>query len=61
MRYVNLRKVLGNCLNWKKILVRPSKKAKGNVNFLFKLEFHVDRVEKKQYKMKLKKLLSLSS
>ena len=36
------------------------KKFKVNVNFLFKLRFHIDRVEKKQQKIKLRKLRSLS-
>ena len=36
------------------------KKTKVNINFLFKLRFHLDRVEKKQQKVKLKKLRSLS-
>ena len=35
-------------------------KAKVNVNFLFKLRIHLDRLEKKQQKLKLKKLRSLS-
>ena len=35
-------------------------KKKVNINFLFKLRFHLDRVEKKQQKVKLKKLRSLS-
>ena len=30
------------------------KKTKVNVNFLFNLKFHLDRVEKKQQKIKLK-------
>ena len=34
--------------------------TKVNVNFLFKLRFHLDRVEKKQQKIKLEKLCSLS-
>ena len=37
------------------------KKTKVNINFLFKLRFHLDKVEKKQEKVKLKKLRSLSS
>ena len=36
------------------------RKAKVNVNFLFKLKIHLDRLEKKQQKLKLKKLRSLS-
>ena len=36
------------------------RKTKINVNFLFRLSFHLDRVEKKQQKIKLKKLRSLS-
>ena len=36
------------------------KKTKVNVNFLFKLRFHLNKVEKKQHKIKLKKLPSLS-
>ena len=36
------------------------KKTKVNINFLFKLRFHLDRVEKKQQKVKLKKLRPLS-
>ena len=36
------------------------KKTKVNVNFLFKLRFHFYRVEKKQQKIKLEKLRSLS-
>ena len=36
------------------------RKSKVNVNFLFKLRFHLDRVEKKQQKIKLRKLRSLS-
>ena len=36
------------------------RKTKVNVNFLFKLRFHLDRVEKKQQKIKLRKLRSLS-
>ena len=36
------------------------KKTKVNINFLFKLRFHLDRVEKKQQKVKLKKFRSLS-
>ena len=36
------------------------RKFKVNVNFLFKLRFHLDRVEKKQQKIKLRKLRSLS-
>ena len=36
------------------------KETKVNLNFLFKLRFHLDRVEKKQQKVKLKKLRSLS-
>ena len=36
------------------------KKTKANVYFLFKLRFHLDRVERKQQKIKLKKLRSLS-
>ena len=36
------------------------RKFKVNVNFLFKLRFHIDRVEKKQQKIKLRKLRSLS-
>ena len=36
------------------------RKAKVNVNFLFKLRFHLDRFERKQQKIKLKKLCSLS-
>ena len=36
------------------------RKTKVNVNFLFKLRFHLDRVEKKQQKIKRKKLRSLS-
>ena len=36
------------------------RKTKVNVNFLFKLRFHLDRVEKKQQKIKLKKIRSLS-
>ena len=39
---------------------RVIKKPKVNINFLFKLRFHLDRVEKKQQKVKLKKLRSLS-
>ena len=35
------------------------RKTKVNVNFLFKFRFHLDRVEKKQQKIKLKKLCSL--
>ena len=37
------------------------KKTEVNINFLFKLRFHLDKVEKKQEKVKLKKLRSLSS
>ena len=36
------------------------RKFKVNVNFFFKLRFHLDRVEKKQQKIKLRKLRSLS-
>ena len=36
------------------------RKTNVNVNFLFKLRFHLDRVKKKQQKFKLKKLRSLS-
>ena len=36
------------------------RKTKVNVNFLFKLRFHLDRVEKKQQKIKFRKLRSLS-
>ena len=36
------------------------KKTEVNINFLFKLRFHLDKVEKKQQKVKLKKLRSLS-
>ena len=36
------------------------RKTKVNVNFLFKLRFHFDKVEKKQQKIKLKKLRSFS-
>ena len=36
------------------------KKTKVNINFLFKLRFHLDRAEKKQQKVKLKKFRSLS-
>ena len=36
------------------------KKTKVNINFLLKLRFHLDRVKKKQQKVKLKKLRSLS-
>ena len=39
---------------------RVIKKTEVNINFLFKLRFHLDRVEKKQQKVKLKKLRSLS-
>ena len=35
------------------------KKTKVNMNFLFKLRFHFDRIEKKQQKVKLEKLRSL--
>ena len=36
------------------------KKTKVNINFLFKLRFHLDRVKKKQQKFKLKKLLTFN-
>ena len=36
------------------------RKTKVNLKFLFRLRFHLDRVEKKQQKIKLKKLRSLS-
>ena len=36
------------------------RKTKVNVNYLLKLRFHLDRVENKQQKIKLKKLRSLS-
>ena len=36
------------------------RKTKVNVNFLFKLRFHLDRIVNKQQKIKLKKLCSLS-
>ena len=36
------------------------RKTKVNVNFLFKLRFYLDRVERKKQKIKLKKLRSLS-
>ena len=36
------------------------RKTRVNVNYLFKLRFHLDRVEGKQQKIKLKKLRSLS-
>ena len=39
---------------------RVIKKTKVNINFLFKLWFHLDRVEKKQQKVKLKKPRPLS-
>ena len=52
--------MLGNCLNWKTILGRSSEKTKVDVNFLFRVRFHLDRVERKQQKIKLKKLRSLS-
>ena len=39
---------------------RVIKKTTVNINFLFKLRFHLDRVEKKQQKVQLKKLRSLS-
>ena len=35
------------------------RKTKVNVNFLFKLRFHLDRVEEKQQRIKLRKLRSL--
>ena len=57
--FVHSRKILGTCLNWKTILVKSPKKTKVNVNFLFKLRFHLGKVEKKQHKIKLKKLPSL--
>ena len=60
LRFVHSRIILGTCLNWKTILVKSSKKTKVNVNFLFKLRFHLGKVEKKQHKIKLKKLPSLS-
>ena len=39
---------------------RVIKKTAVKINFLFKLRFHLDRVEKRQQKVKLKKLRSLS-
>ena len=36
------------------------RKTKVNVNYLFKLRFYLDRVERKQQKIRLKKLRSLS-
>ena len=59
MRYANSRK----CRKLFKLednFGQVIRKTKVNVNFLFKLSFHLDRVERKHQKVKLKKLRSLS-